>query len=184
MKPPFLEGAVLAAVASVAGGGVWTLLGPVASLYARGAVLILGLTCCYLLYLFRRSGARAGRVFSLLAVGGFALGVGWCTPSLAWVAAIALGFIWLVRALLFHSTLVAAAADLGLTTLSYLAGLWAAINTHNVFLIIWCVLLGHAAFVAIPGHIAPPRAARANPDSFKHAQRAAEAALRALSRST
>ena len=184
MKPSFLEGVVLAAVASVGGGCVWTLLGPVASLYTRGAVLILGLTFCYLRYLLRRSGARAGRVFSVLAVGGFALAVGWCTPNLAWCAAIALGFIWLVRSLLFHSSLVAAAADLGLTTFSYAAGLWAAINTHNVFLIVWCVLLAHATFVAIPGTVTSQRATRANTDSFKHAQRAAEAALRALSRST
>ena len=184
MKPSFFEGVVFAALASVTGGVLYQGLAPLLSPYLRGSGLILGVSLAYLVYLLRRSDTRVGRIVSVIAWLGIALGALWFRPHLSVLVAIALGFIWLVRSLYFHTRLLTALADLGMTGASYAAGIWAALNTHSVFAVIWCVLLVHATFVALPTlGISGLRTASA-PDPFKRAQRTAEVALSALTRSS
>ena len=92
-----------------------------------------------------------------------------------------LGLVWLVRSLYFHSSLLAALADLGLVALGFAAAVWAASRSNSAALCLWAFFLVQALYVAIPqrtsGRDAPDGA---DADRFAHAHRAAEAAVRRM----
>lgn len=179
--PSFLEGVLVALAASLGASilqaALGTLIGDSGGLRLVIAALALG----YILYLLGRSRERVGRMTSLVAwtlAAGAAWGLG---LPLGPYLLVHLGLIWLVRSLYFHASLLAALADLGLQILGLAAALWALLHTGSLLLAVWCFFLVQALFVAIPPRLprpAPPP--DANGDRFRHAERAADAALKRL----
>jgi len=74
--------------------------------------------------------------------------------------------------------------DLGLSTLSVSATIWAITRSGSVFLATWCFFLVQALFVTIPPAIretkTPERNAAAENEKFERARRQADQALRQL----
>ena len=105
MKTPgIVDGVVVALVISLGAAVASLLLGGFIGYGTLFNAVLLAATLTYLLYLFRRSSARVGRVVML---------AGWSAISLAcWLFDLLLfeqvliqaGFIWLVRALYFRGT--------------------------------------------------------------------------------
>ncbi len=180
-RPGFLEGALVALAASLAAGalfaGLSLALPRVPALRWVVALIAFG----YLIYLLGRSGAKVGRVSTVLAwtlVSGLALALHLPLPVFVLLQA---GMAWLVRSLYFHAGLVAALADLGLTLLGLAAGVWALSQSGSLFLAVWSLMLVQALFGLIPADLGRGPAAAQDPDdAFERAHRGAEAALRRL----
>ena len=179
-KPTFLEGVVVAVVASVAGAASFTILGPIAATGLKIVIAVLGLA--YALYLVSRSRERTGRV-TTIALWMVAAAATWIVSApLPLYLVIHAGLVWLIRALYFRSSVVPALMDLGLVALGLASAVWAGVHSGSVFLAIWCFFLIQAAFVAIPKSIRGPSPSRGNQDeSFVRAHRNAETALRRIS---
>jgi hypothetical protein len=184
-RPGLMEGVAVALAAAAGGTVLYSALVPFlgAPTAIRTLVPLLGLL--YLLYLLSRTGERIGRVTTVAAWLAVAAAA-WLLelPLSAYVLA-HLGAIWLVRSLYFHPGMLAALADLGLTTLALAAGMWAAQRTGSLFLTLWSVFLIQALFVAIPPRVTArsprPRRDGEAEDVFDRAHRAGEAAVRRLS---
>jgi len=184
-RPSFLEGAGVALVVSVVGGGMMILL---LALFPA-AVLLAGIAAAiglgYLLYLLRLARARIGKV-SMLALWAAVTAVTLALdPPLVLHAVAQLAVVWIARSLFVHDGVLAALADLGLCLASLAAAAWAAHQTGSLALTLWCLMLVQAAFVAIPG---PTRGttrgacmAPCDEDPFQRAHSTAESALRRLS---
>jgi hypothetical protein len=159
-------------------------LTPFVGLGAVIRIVIPALGLAYLLYLFSRSTERLGRVTTLAAWSALAAITWWVAPPLPLYLLIHVGAIWLVRSLYFYSGLVPALLDLGISTLSVSATVWAITRSGSVFLATWCFFLVQALFVAIPktvqGKQKTSRERTADNDSFENARRQADAALRQL----
>jgi len=182
--PTFLEGVLVALVASVAGSvlhAATTFLGGTRGPWLLVALLGLG----YVLYLLRRSPVRAGRVAAFAAWGAVAGLLGLAAPSLAVYVVLHVAALWLLRSLFFHARPLAALADLALSGIALAAGLWAFAHTCSLLLGLWCFFLVQALFVAIPQGGMTRRVAAPPPadDRFETAHRAAEAAVRRLATS-
>ncbi len=183
-RPNFLDGVLVALVASLLGTLLYSVLVPT---WPGGPVLRLLITAIalgYVIYLLRRSPERVGRV-TVLAVWGLAAGVIWSLgPPLLLYLSLHLGLVWLIRSLYFYSSMLSALADLGLSGLSLAATVWAASHSQSLFLSIWCLFLVQALFAVIPASM--PRNGGKTPthqehDRFERAHQAAETALRKLS---
>ncbi|MDH5324344.1 MAG: hypothetical protein OEZ68_04385 [Gammaproteobacteria bacterium] len=191
-KPSFFEGvtvAFLGAIGSSAAMLVFVQLGTSPTLF----ILLLSTAAfAYIAYLLVRSGEKTGRVtVAAIFIGLCCLSWLW-TPSVPVYAMIVLTLIWLIRSLYYYSSVLAALADMGLTGMSLVVGLWAWFNTESVFLASWSFLLTQALFVFIPSripnrayknraHAASPSSEHTTvPDPFEHAYRCAETALRKL----
>lgn len=183
MKPSFLEGALLAAVVSLAGTMLYHLFRPIygGDVVLQGLSATLGLA--YVLYLIGRSRLRGGRV-SILAC--WLLGaclIAWLSPSVLVSVCGHLALIWVVRACTYHKGLLPALADFCLSGCSLLAAAWAVSQTQSLFAGLWCLMLVQALFSLIPARAGIDRAqaSPADEDRFETARRHAEEALRALS---
>lgn len=182
-RPSFLEGVGVALLASLAGAALFTSLGLFLPSGAALRLVIAGLGLAYALYLMSRSQERLGRVTSLL--------VWLLVAGLTWLLAVPLplyllihlGLLWLLRALYFYSSLLAALLDLGLLLLGLAMGLWAGSQAGSLFLSLWCFFLIQALFGALPAQLsAKPQASQQDSgERFAEAHRNAEAALRSLS---
>ena len=124
-RPTFFEGVAVAFVASAFGSisyvalsavypGVWIL---------HGLTAVLGLG--YVVYLLIRSAERVGRVTALVLWTIVVAGTLSIDPPLALHVLVQLGFVWLIRSLYYHASVLCALADLGLSALSLAAGFWA-----------------------------------------------------------
>jgi hypothetical protein len=182
-RPTFLEGALVAFAAALSGSVLFTVLSPLTSERWVSALLVTALSFGYVLYLIARSGERVGRITTVMLWIAMAT-VAWFAPlPVPLYALLHLGAIWFIRSLYFHSGVLPALADLGLTGVALTVALWAGINTASPFLSIWCLFLVQALFVAIPGQGRKSGSAQAladNTDRFQCAHRAAEAAVRKL----
>jgi hypothetical protein len=183
-RPGFLEGVLVALSASLLGGLLFAVLAPVATPAAALRTLIATVGLAYLLYLLRRAPVRVGRVTVGAASGLVAMAVWLAAPAPVEAALAYLALVWGVRCLYFHSSLFAAAADLGLNALSLAAAAWALQRTGSLSLGLWCLFLAQALFVFIPparwaasGEGFPP----GGQDRFQHALRRAEEVLRSHS---
>lgn len=184
-RPTFFEGAGVALGASVVGGVLFSVLTALfaGGLVVRALVAVMGLV--YVLYLLRRSNERVGRITTVAMWVIAATGIWLSGLSLALYVMAHLGVLWLIRSLYFHSSLIAALADLGLVALGFAAAVWAALETGHWFAGVWCFFLVQALFVFIPGSLgrqSKTGAACADAeDRFQHAHRVAEAAVGRLS---
>jgi len=183
--PTFVEGVVVAVLASAGGGALFTVL---ASFFSSGAVLrmvIAGIAFAYVLYLLSRSSVPTGRV-AVLSLWLIAAAIVWfLAPPLTLYLLSHAAMVWLIRSLYFHSSAVGSIADLGLSGLGMAAAVWAGLQTQSLFVSIWCFFLVQALFIAVPAHMKARRSTRVErkfgADRFESAHRAAEAALRKYS---
>jgi len=181
-RPTFLEGALVALLAALAG----TLAFSAFVLVLPGAVslrlLIEGLALGYLLYLLGRSRERIGRVTTLASWLAVAVLLWVFSPPLSLYLLVHLAMIWLVRSLYFHQGPLGAVADLGLTGLGLIAAIGAYLHTGSLFLSLWCLFLVQALFVFLPARMGGGHKQGSDEeDSFRRAHQAAEAAVQRLS---
>ncbi len=183
-RPSFLEGVLVALVASLLGSLLYAVLVPTLPGDPVLRLLITGIALGYIIYLLRHSPERVGRI-TVLAVWSLAVGAIWSLgPPLLLYLSLHLGLVWLIRSLYFYSSMLSALVDLGLSGLSLAATVWAASHSQSLFLSIWCLFLVQALFAVIPASM--QRNGGATPahqehDRFEHAHQAAETALRKLS---
>ena len=183
-QPTFLQGVIVAAVLGFFASAVVAALTPLIGLGTVLRLVIPALALAYVLYLFSRSGERTGRVTTLAMWSAVAVLAWWMSPPLPLYLLVHVAAIWLVRSLYFYSGVLPALLDLGLSTLSISATVWAVTRSGSVFLATWCFFLVQALFVAIPPAI------RRKPESgggtaidnasFERAKRQADDALRQL----
>ena len=181
----FIDALLFAAALSVIGSVLAVLLAPLCSGVLLSRALCTALALAYVLFLLMRSRLRNGRVSLLAGWLLAALAIALFCPSLLTVVAAHLTLIWLIRALLFHSSLLTALADLGLCALSLAAGCWALMETGSVLISLWSLGLVQAACALLPTRLgAARRMANALTDDeqrFTSAARVAEQALQSLS---
>jgi hypothetical protein len=184
-RPDFLEGVVVALIASIGGGVLYT----AGLVFFPGGgvlrVLIAALSLGYILYLLRRSPERVGRITVPAAWLVMAALTWFSAAPLAIYLLVHLGTVWLVRSLYFYSSVLSALADLCLSGFSLAAAVWALLQTGSVFASLWCLFLVQALFAAIPATLprrpGEPQQHPDREDRFQHAHRVAEAAVRKLS---
>lgn len=183
-RPTFFEGVVVALILSFAGSAVYHALTFLFTSDWVLRVLIAGIGLAYIVYLLGRSCERIGRI---AAFAGWALAAGaagfMSLPLIVYLL-VHIGLIWLIRSLYFYSSVLATLGDFGLVALSLAATIWAATQTGSVFISIWCFFLVQALFVTIPTtlhrKLGEARSEGDGEDRFRHAHRAAEAALHKL----
>ena len=183
-KHSFLHGVIVAAVLAFFASAIVATLTPFVGLGGVLRLVIPGLALAYLLYLLNRSTERTGRVVTLSLWSALAVITWWTAPPLPLYLLIHVGAVWLVRSLYFYSGMLPALLDLGLSSLSVSAAVWAATRSGSVFLATWCFFLVQALFVAIPPAIKRRRQATQHPavdnETFDNAKRQADRALRQL----
>jgi len=149
-KPGIMDGIVFALAVALCAGLANLVLGALVGSGTLFNLILLAATLAYLLFLFRRSPTRIGRVVLLAA---------WAVSSLAcWLLELPLfeqvllqaGFVWLVRALYYHGSLLSAALDFGLVSAGLAAGAWAMINTGSLAAALWSFFLLQSLFGWIP----------------------------------
>ena len=181
-RPTFFEGVVVALIASVFGAAVFSVPAMIFAGSSIHRLVIAGIGLAYVLYLLARSQERVGRVTVVAVWLVVAAATWWLAPPLPIYVAAHVGMVWLIRSLYFHASALSALADLGLNGLALAAALWAGIQTHSLWLGIWCFFLVQALFVAIPPHWRRPRPGQPpTPDAadrFEAAHQVAESALR------
>jgi len=153
-------------------------------MFARVLNVSPALGLAYLLYLFSRSNEHVGRVTAVFLWGALAAVTWWLAPPLPLYLLIHVGAIWLLRSLYYYSGVLPALMDLGLSTLSISATVWAITRSGSVFLATWCFFLVQALFVAIPPAVNSKKRTQqrttADSENFEHARRQADRALRQL----
>ncbi len=183
-RPSFIHGAIVAAVLGFFASAVVATLTPFVGLGAVLRLVIPALALAYLLYLFSRSTERLGRVTALSAWAVLAVLTWWVAPPLPLYLLTHVAAIWLLRSLYFYSGFMPALMDLGISTLSVSATVWAITRSGSVFLATWCFFLVQALFVAIPPALAKKRAEQRSTstesEQFEVARRQADQALRQL----
>ncbi|MCZ6760342.1 MAG: hypothetical protein O7D29_08240 [Gemmatimonadetes bacterium] len=183
-RPSFFHGVVVAAVFGFFASAVVATLTPFVGLSAVLRLVIPALGLAYLLYLFSRSEDRVGRVTTLALWSALAAVTWWVSPPLPLYLLIHVAAIWLVRSLYFYSGVLPALMDLGLSTLSVSATVWAITRSGSMFLATWCFFLVQALFVAIPPSVKceqkPLRNTAVESETFENARRRADQALRQL----
>ncbi len=183
--PGILRGIAFAILSSLGSGLLLKILPLVLNSATSNALIIMGLSLSYLIFLQKHNDIRRGRVLVFTA---------WITLGLAnWILGSGLieqvllniSMIWIVRSLYFHSSLTAAFFDLLLVIVATGAGTWAALQTNSPIAAVWCFFLCQSLFGAIP-EISPrnkpdspePDASR---DHFQAAHQVAQDAVRKLS---
>ena len=183
-RPSFFHGVIVAAVLGFFASAVVATLTPFVGFGAVLRMVIPALGLAYLLFLFSRSRERVGRVTTLSLWSALAAVTWWVAPPLPLYLLIHVGAVWLVRSLYFYSGVLPALMDLGLSTLSISATVWAITRSGSVFLATWCFFLVQALFVAIPPTVTGKQKAQRNTavesETFEHARRHADQALRQL----
>jgi hypothetical protein len=183
-RPSFFHGVIVAAVLGFFASAIVATLTPFVGLGGVIRLVIPGLGFAYLLYLFSRSESRKGRVTTISLWSALAVVSWWSAPPLPLYLLIHVAAVWLVRSLYFYSGVLPALMDLGLSTLSISASVWAITRSGSVFLATWCFFLVQALFVTIPPAAKPTvqreRTTTLDIEKFERARRQADAALRKL----
>jgi hypothetical protein len=184
-RPTFFEGVGVALASSVVAAISFAALAQILPGALALRLVVAGVGLAYVLYLLSRARARVGRVTAASAWAAVTLAVGLTDPPLSIHVLAQLAMVWLIRSLYFHSSVLAALADLVLCAFGLAAAVWAAAQSASVFLSVWCLLLVQALFAAIPTH---PRGVTSRPgahpdqdDAFARAYRNAQCAVRRLS---
>ncbi len=186
-KPGIIDGIVFALVVALSAAAANLLLGAFIGYGTLFNLILLAASLAYLLYLFRRSPARIGRVVFLSA---------WLTVSgMAFLLDLPLfeqvllqgGFIWLIRALYFHGSLFSAVLDFGLVSAGLAAGAWALVNTGSLAAALWSFFLLQSLFCWIPNLARKQEDGITRPvrgqSGFQSAHRVAADAVRKLTQS-
>jgi hypothetical protein len=182
-RPRFFHGALAAGALAVLASVTVVTLTPIlgAGSVIRCVAPLLALA--YLLYLFRATRARTGRVVTLTAWAGLAFLAWWIAPPLPLYLLLHVGAIWLIRSLYAYSSLIPAMMDFALSAIGVLTFSWAFMRTGSVFMATWCFFLVQALWAWIPRNFRQGRSLHtttANTSRFERARREADAALRQL----
>jgi len=167
---------VLAFAGSALFAGLTMWLTPHAALRWVATLLAAG----YGLYLLASTAQRTGRITAVACWCAGAVFIATFVDSLALFLIAHTAMIWLLRTLYFHSSIIAALADLGLSALALAAAVWAAASSASVWLAIWCLFLTQALFVLLPRLSPSSTRDEGNNSDFERARRSADAALRRL----
>jgi hypothetical protein len=182
-RPSFFHGVLVALVIALAAGAVFAALVPLAGAGTTLRLMIPALGLAYLVWLLRRSAESTGRITAIVLWFLVSAVTWFLAPPIAVYVLTHAGMLWLVRSLYFHSGLLPALLDLGLSALSVSAATWAITRSGSVFLATWCFFLVQAMFVAIPSRFRAKSTADApgnGNDAFECARRRADAALKQL----
>jgi hypothetical protein len=183
-RPSFFHGAIVAGILGFFASAVVATLTPFIGFATVLRLTIPALGLAYLLYLLSRSNERVGRVTTISLWSALAAITWWVAPPLPLYLLIHVGAIWLVRSLYFYAGVMPALMDLGLSTLSVSATVWAITRSGSMFLATWCFFLVQALFVTIPPTVQRKQSTANNPapnnDNFEKARRQADQALRQL----
>ena len=181
-RPTFFHGVIVAAVLGFFASAIVATLTPFVGLGAVIRLVIPALGLAYLLYLFSRSDDRVGRVTTLSLWSALAAISWWIAPPLPIYLLVHVAAIWLVRSLYFYSGIMPALMDLGISSLSISATMWAITRSGSVFLATWCFFLVQALFVTIPPAMKNngKRNTTTKCEDFNHASRRADQAIRQL----
>jgi hypothetical protein len=182
MKTPgIIDGIVVAIIISLGAGVAKLLLGSFITYGSLFNLVLYAATLVYLVYLLKRSGARTGRVIVIAGWGLISLACWFFDILLFEQVLIQAGFIWLVRSLYFHNSLVSAALDFGLVSVGLAASAWTMVNTASLPAALWSFFLVQALFCWVP-QIARPRTAGMQQEQspFQSAHRVALDAVRKL----
>jgi hypothetical protein len=181
--PTFFHGVIAAAVLAFFASAMIGTLTPFLGVGTVLRLVVPVLAASYLLYFFRSSSQRTGRVVTLSLWAALAVVTWWAGPPLPFYLFVHAGAVWLVRSLYSYSSAIPALMDLGLCALSVLAFGWVFMRTGGVFLATWSFFLVQALWVAIPPRIEGRNAMHApagGNERFERAQRLADDALRQL----
>jgi len=166
-RPSFFHGVIVAAgILGFFASAVVATLTPFVGLGAVLRLVIPALGLAYLLYLFSRSDEAVGRVTTLSVWGILAVITWWVAPPMPFYLLIHVAAIWLLRSLYFYSGVMPALMDLGLSTLSVSATIWAITRSGSVFLATWCFFLVQALFVTIPPAIKKTKTPQRNAGNY------------------
>ena len=183
-RPTFVQGIVVAAVLAFSASAAVATLTPFVGFAGVIRLVIPLLALSYLLFLFRRTTERTGRVTIFITWSALAAVTWWLAPPLPLYLLVHVTAVWLVRSLYFYSAFLPAIADLGLSAMSVSATAWALTRSGSVFLATWCFFLVQALFVVIPPKLGKRNNEKQHraPESgaFDMARRQADAALRQL----
>lgn len=182
-RPRFMYGALLALALAVAAAISVVVLSPFLGLGSVIRLLTPLLSLVYLVYLFRTTRARTGRVVTLTAWSTLAVIAWWSVPSLSLYLLLHAGAIWLIRSFYAYSSLVPAVADLALSAIAAATFGWAFMRTGSVFLATWCFFLVQALWTFLPRRLPAKgknKAQTRDNARFESARRQADAALRQL----
>ena len=186
-KPGIVDGIVFALVTALCAGAANLVLGAFIGYGTLFNLTLLAASLAYLLYLFRRSPARVGRVVFIAAWAVASLAAFFHDLPLLEQVLLQAGFIWLVRALYFHGSLFSAALDFGLVAAGLAAGAWAMINTGSLAAALWSFFLLQSLFCWIPSLARKQdesiAQAAGRKSSFQSAHRVAVDAVRKLTQS-
>jgi hypothetical protein len=181
--PTFFHGVIAAAVLAFFASAMIGTLTPFLGVGTVLRLVVPVLAASYLLYFFRSSSQRTGRVVTWSLWTALAAITWWVGPPLPLYLLIHAGAVWLVRSLYSYAGVIPALMDLGLCALSALAFGWVFMRTGGVFLATWSFFLVQALWVAIPPRIRGRNAMRApagGNERFERAHRQADQALRQL----
>ena len=182
-KPTFVHGVMVAAVLAFVASAVIATVTPLVGFRSVAYLVVPALAFAYLLYLFKSTEERVGRISVLTLWSVFAIATWWFNPTLAIYLLLHVGAIWLVRSLYFYAGVFPSLLDLGLNVVSISAFGWAIERTGSIFLGIWCFFLVQALFVVIPKSFTKSESEKrhaAEIDRFSHAERQANQALQKL----
>lgn len=182
-RPRFFHDLIAALALAVAAGVMTTLLAPLFGLATVVRIMAPVLSLVYILYLFRTTRARTGRIVTISAWTVFAALAWWFIPSTPFYLLLHVAGIWLIRCLYAYSALIPAVLDLGIAVLGALTFVCAFTRTGSMLLATWCFFLVQALWSRIPANPATlPDARRQAPDTetFERARRRADSALREL----
>lgn len=179
-----LNGIVFAIIASLSGALLLNLLPIFFTMTNSISLSITTLSLGYLIYLYRYSDIRQGKVilFVVWAMVNFSV---WLFDfDLITLLGINLATIWLARSLYFHASVIAAFLDLLLIIMAGGAASWALLHTGSLLAAIWIFFLCQSLFCAIPNFSKPASEIQFgtnHANRFQSAHRVAEEAVRKLS---
>ncbi len=182
-KPTFIQGVMVAAVLAFVGSSFIATVTPFIGFQHVANLVVPAIAFVYLVYLFRSTKERIGRISVLTLWSVFAIAMWWSDPTLAVYLLVHVGVIWLVRSLYFYSGVIPALIDLGLSVISVSAFGWALERTGSMFLGIWCFFLVQALFVLIPksySNVGSAQRHATEDERFARAERQANQALQKL----
>ena len=184
-RPTFIEGVIIAAIASLLGSVVYNSLTGFIGGASALKLIVAVVSFVYIMYLLRKSDDKTGRISITVMWLALSTLVYVFTDSVFLFMILHMTLIWLIRSLYFYSSPLSSLADLGLSSLSLAAAFWAGAQTNSIFLSIWCFFLVQALFVIIPKSFQIKSSNKLQieeaEDRFERAYRTAEDAVRKLS---
>jgi len=188
-RPTFAEGIIVAVMASLVVTVVFTVLSAFFPTRWLLQAMIAGISFIYICYLLVRSQEKTGRIVVIAVWSVITVATWMFSPSTIVSLFVHVGFIWLVRALYYYTSLTVALMDLGLTLFGIAASIWTLLYTNSLFLSVWCFFLVQALFVVLPPDLKSSfmftrkqkgSDSKLSDDTFENAYHSAKSALRQL----